>query len=123
MGLLLFVVDCGRRLAGIMSKLPQCVKERFMGKVCKRTGCWIWIGPKFRKGYGKFITYRRGKRTVYLAHRWSYMTWNGKIKRKREIHHTCEKKACVNPEHLMSVTRRQHNRIHAKARSERARYR
>jgi hypothetical protein len=108
-----------------MPKKPQCVKERFMGKVCLRYhgGCWIWIGPKFKKGYGKFITYRHGRRKVYLAHRWSYMTWNGKIKKKREIHHTCENKSCVCPEHLMSVTRRQHNRIHAKTRSERARHR
>ncbi len=92
-----------------------------MGKVCKRTGCWIWIGPRFKKGYGKFITYRKGKRKVYLAHRWSYMNFVGKIKGKREIHHTCEINACVNPEHLRAVTRRTHNRIHGKARSERAR--
>ena len=105
-----------------MPKKPQCVKERFMGKVCKDNdfGCWVWIGPKFKKGYAKFITYRRGKRKVYLAHRWSYMTFKGKLKRKREVHHLCQRKECVNPEHLQSVTRRQHNRIHAKARSQRA---
>lgn len=64
------------------------------------TGCWIWLGPKQRDGYGWFPR-RRGSR---LAHRVSYEYFLGPIPPGLELDHLCRNRACVNPFHLEAVT-------------------
>jgi len=62
-------------------------------------GCWIWQGYKLsHSGHGQ-LGYR-GK--LYLAHRFSYETFKGKI--KEQINHKCGNASCVNPKHLYDGT-------------------
>ena len=63
------------------------------------TGCWIWKGC-LRNGYG--TVKQNGK--MQLAHRISFVHWNGEIKQGLEIDHLCRNKICCNPSHLEAVT-------------------
>lgn len=81
------------------------VAERFKTKyrVDQDTGCWLWIGSRQPKGYGKFWP---NKRRCVLAHRWSYESSVGPIPDGLQIDHLCRNPRCVNPEHLEPVTRK-----------------
>ena len=64
------------------------------------SGCWEWLGNRHREGYGRIHV--GGKWTQ--AHRWVY----GEVPNGKELHHICQNKACVNPIHLVAVTRKEH---------------
>lgn len=76
---------------------------RFWAKVKKTSNCWEWTDSLGRHGYGNF---RLGARE-YKAHRVSYEIAHGSIPEGAEIDHRCHNRACVNPEHLRTVTRKQ----------------
>ncbi len=78
---------------------------RFWSKVEKHgSNCWEWCGHTKTIGYGNF--YLDGKSV--LAHRVSYCMHIGGDIDGLDIHHTCENKSCVNPDHLEAVSRKQH---------------
>lgn len=59
------------------------------------TGCWIWLGNRDQDGYGQF----HYEKTV-RSHRFIYEYHNGDIPEGMTVHHTCERRECVNPDHL-----------------------
>ena len=71
------------------------------------TGCWIWTGA-LAGGYGRFFS----KGRVVSAHRYSYELKYGPIPGGLELdhflfnapHRRCIGPACVNPDHVESVT-------------------
>ncbi len=83
----------------------RSTQERFENKIIPEptSGCWIWLGAMTNNGYGQF--YFDGK--VGLAHRYSYGINRGNIPIGLEIDHLCRNRACVNPNHLEPVTRRE----------------
>lgn len=90
---------------------PPSAEERFWSKVDQTTGpvpaslgtrCWIWTASKVEDGYGRFWS---GKNLA--AHRVAYEWLVGPIPADREIDHRCHNRACVRPEHLRVVTRKQ----------------
>lgn len=77
--------------------------ERFFARVAQiPNGCWLWTGGKSGVGYGQFWFDGR----LRPAHRWSYERFVGPVPENLTVHHTCEVKACVNPEHLQPLTQR-----------------
>lgn len=58
--------------------------------------CWLWVGPKNKKGYGQFWFNGRGQR----AHRVAYQLFVGSIPENAWVLHKCDTPACVNTEHL-----------------------
>ena len=89
-------------------------------------GCWIWNGWINYKGYGQL----KFKQKTLIAHRASYMIFVGQIPEGFDVDHTCHSddpekcgsykickhRACINPEHLEAVSKKEHGSrsIHAK---------
>jgi hypothetical protein len=72
---------------------PRFQRE-FWDSVSKRheQGCWIWTGPRDKKGYGRW-----GKS---VASRFSWEIAHGAIPDGMWVLHHCDNPPCVNPGHL-----------------------
>jgi len=88
---------------------PPSWEERFWAKVDKTGECWIWTGYRTKQGYGRYAAYWDSGKQNTMAHRFSYELTNGPIEPGVEIDHKCFNKACVNPSHLRTATRKQNN--------------
>ena len=79
------------------------IDERFWQKVKVGSpeSCWLWQANKSRGGYGKFFLAGRGN--IY-AHRFAYELAVGPIPKGMQIDHLCRNRACVNPDHMESVS-------------------
>lgn len=77
-------------------------------------GCWIWTGATVddRNGVPKYGVVGIGRKRIGIVHRVVYEALIAEIPPGQEIHHTCRNTRCVNPEHMVPVTRQQHHEIH-----------
>jgi hypothetical protein len=79
--------------------------ERFNSKWTAVGDCHVWQGYKDKDGYG-VLTFRRASRraarvAMFLAGR--------PIPPGKLANHTCRNRACVNPQHIEPVTKRQNS--------------
>ena len=65
--------------------------------------CWIWTGSLRANGYA-YVGRAERNRLVHRVVAWAYAGFNGEIRDFPEVHHTCGRKACVNPTHLLPTT-------------------
>jgi hypothetical protein len=83
----------------------QDIISRFMDKVdILDNGCWEFTSCIGRNGYARFKLFGR----LRLAHRVAYELYVREIPKGFHLHHTCEFKACVNPQHLRPFSPRDH---------------
>jgi hypothetical protein len=68
------------------------------------TGCWLMTGKLNPKGYAR-VKY---KGQTWTGHRFIYSACSNEDIVGKELHHVCENKGCVNPKHLLPLTRREH---------------
>ncbi len=86
---------------------PPTERERFDARwQYDEHGCHIWTGARFNNGYGQFKL--DGK--TQLAHRVAWVWSRGT--EPDQVHHRCGVKACVNPQHLEAVSRKDHAKRH-----------
>lgn len=79
--------------------------NRFWDKVrILPSGCWWWVGCIDTSGYGSFC-YNGGTK---MAHRLSYQAKFGVLTKKDHLHHKCNNKQCVNPDHLEVTSPKNH---------------
>jgi hypothetical protein len=73
-----------------------------------RGRCWQWTKCVTDDGYGVVLSAAPDRRNV-LAHRLSYELHRGVLPagRAMNVDHLCRNRACVNPDHLELVTRRE----------------
>ena len=80
------------------------LEDRFWEKVDKSGDCWLWTASTSGDGYGRIgVT---GK-WMQLAHRVAWELLRGPIPEGLQIDHLCRVRACVNPDHLETVTQRE----------------
>lgn len=64
----------------------------------------MWTGGLSADGYGRFA----GK----LAHRWAWEEKNRPLTSAEDLHHTCENKPCIRPEHMQTIDHTSHGTHH-----------
>lgn len=84
-------------------------KQLLLRHVVKlQNGCWEWKGAKDRNGYGIVCRKVDGKPRTMVAHKASFLAFRGPVPDECELHHTCKRRSCVNPQHVEPVTREKH---------------
>jgi hypothetical protein len=81
--------------------------RRYLVEDCGyETACWMWQGPT-SQGYARVGI--DGSRK--LVHRLEWEKRHGAVPDGMQLHHLCEIKRCVNPDHLQLMTAAEHTRI------------
>jgi hypothetical protein len=81
------------------------LKNKILSKIEHLGECWNYTGSpnsKYPAIQFKLIT--------KSAHKWSYEIWNGPVPDKFHVHHKCENKRCVNPDHLEAISAKKHRK-------------
>ncbi len=105
-------ITCSATCAALMRERgkaresSEATESRIKARVLvTEDGCWAWTGRKISTGYGVVSVHGRKQ----LVHRAMYELRVGQIPEGLVVDHQCLNRACCNPDHLRTVTRRQNN--------------
>lgn len=108
--------------------------DRFWSKVEVGPGCWLWTADLDKGGYGRFKARVNGLWVPRQAHIVAWELTHGPVTRGHTLDHCCHNdddacpggrlcphRACVRPDHLEPVTRRENTQRAARRRARLAR--
>jgi hypothetical protein len=108
---------------GQIELLRAKIRQR---SIVRANGCRDWIGSRSSQmKYATIADPRRPSQPLYLHHATAEM--NGKPKpanacpdgsHRWELHHVCKNRVCLNSDHMVWVTSRQHVALHVQDRAE-----
>lgn len=78
------------------------------------TPCWIWGGWTSDSGYGMSYGLDGCAQKARPAHVLMWERENGASSKGLHVHHSCEVRNCVRPEHLRALTVREHMALHGR---------
>lgn len=78
----------------------------------REDGCWWWMGGRM----GKYGSVNIPGAPQQYAHRIAHEIWVGEIGTGKTVHHRCENPSCVNPDHLVALTHKEHRQEHRRLR-------
>lgn len=87
----------------------QMVERRI--EVDPGSGCWLYTGRLNDQGYAIVQEPRPSHKTL-RGHRLIWQRDRGPIPEGMHLHHTCRRRNCVNPAHLMLLTPTEHSEHH-----------
>lgn len=76
----------------------------------EKSGCWMWQGGRTREDFGDGYGLIHATGTTWLAHRFSFVLFNGGHAQGKQLDHLCNRTLCVRPDHLQPVTDKTNSR-------------
>ena len=77
-------------------------------------GCWLWKGGVQQNGYGYMSSYGTSgnSKPAHWMSLFAFGEINFDVLTHGEVHHTCKKQNCVNPNHLVHTKTEFHELLH-----------
>jgi len=96
-----------------LTRYPSLAERILAHSVSDPDGeCWVWVGYRDSRGYGQMTVRKGGKPRKVWAHIAAYELLSGRARTPgMTLDHTCMNRSCINPAHLVEVTRSRNSQL------------